>query len=272
MINVIAIKDLLDFIRFKICFSASVLAIVGYLLINSFDNELIFVSLASFLVTAVGYGYNNITDKKEDLINRKKINTFASGYGGLFILAACFLAGAIFSFLISDISFFIYVILSVIGILYSFIRVKQHILVKNLYTSFTVGLLYLFGCFTAYNTITATMLHGYFSVVGFVLIGTLIADLRDLKGDRNAGVKTIPVCIGCAFTKYVIYFLMLADSAYILILGLYQFYIILPFFLLEAFILKLNNYHLSHLCCVYSFVFLAIWLIGVKYILKLVIP
>ncbi|MFH1228846.1 MAG: hypothetical protein V1678_00280 [Candidatus Aenigmatarchaeota archaeon] len=100
----ILFKYLLDFTRPKICVFISSIALCGYLLFNSVGIVMLFTFLASFFGTAGAYCLNNIKDKEEDMINRKKINPFSSNRSGMIITIACFFIGVIFSLFLSPFS------------------------------------------------------------------------------------------------------------------------------------------------------------------------
>ena len=228
----IAINDLLDFIRFRICFSASLSAMIGYLLFNPLDINLIFVFLASFFVFGAIYSYNNITDKKEDLVNRKRINPFVDNKG-LWITIGCFFFGAIFSSFLPTISILFYITLTITGIIYSFFRIKRFFLIKNLYTSLGATQVFLLGA----ANLTIDAISSYFLISALIFIGSLISDLRDYVGDKAANIKTMPVRFGYDVTKKIIYLLLILFSIFVIKTNLYDLFILLPFALLMLFFL-----------------------------------
>ncbi|ODS37220.1 MAG: hypothetical protein A7315_04265 [Candidatus Altiarchaeales archaeon WOR_SM1_79] len=257
--NRIVIKDLLDFVRFRICFTASFLAITGCLLFNPLDIiKLIFISLSSFFVCAGVYSYNRITDKEEDIVNIKKLNPFVYNKG-ILVVVCCFLLGFIFSLFLSAVSIFFYITSTITGLLYSRFRVKRYLLVKNLYTGFGASQVFLLGAASFTNE--AVMYYFLFSTLFF--IGSIISDLRDYKGDKAAGVTTIPVHFGYNLCKKFIYLLLIAFSILILKLNLSELVILLPFVLLMVFFLNRNRVDAAHTSVIASLIFLVIRLVAV---------
>lgn len=257
-LNTNVIKDLLDFMRIRICLTASLLAMIGYLLFNPWGIHLIFISLASFFVCAGVYSYNRITDKKEDIINIKKLNPFVYNKG-ILVVTYCFLIGFIFSLFLPMVSIFFYITSAVTGLVYSHFRVKRHFLVKNLYTGFGATQVFLLGAASFINEVI--LYYFLFSILFFTF--SLISDLRDYKGDKAAGVITMPVRFGYNLCKKFIYFLLITFSVLILTLNLSVLLILLPFVLLTLFFLNRNRADTAHTCGSIFLIFLVVQLVVV---------
>jgi len=253
-----SLNELLEFIRFKICIFAPFLGITGYLLFNSLSTNIIFVALACFFVCIGVYSYNNITDKEEDLINEKPINTFVTSNKGYFVVIISFLCGTFFLFFLSFYSILVYVSSIITGLVYSFFRLKRHLLVKNFYTGFGITQLFLLGAVNGNFSVEIVLYYLLISI--FFFSGTLISDLRDYKGDKYAGIKTLPIFLGYVHVKRIIYILLSILSIIILTSNLYNLFILLPFSLLMIFFLSKNKVNIAHWCGGIPFIFLALWL------------
>ncbi len=258
MISINVTNDLLDFIRFRICFLAPFLAMTGYLLFNPLGIELIFVSLASFFGCVGAYSYNNITDRREDLINRKRTNPFVYNNKGLLITLSCFFLGALFLPFLPAICTFFYITSTLTSVIYSSFRIKRYFLVKNLYTGFGITQVFLLGAAKLNSDVI--LYYFLFSILFF--IGSLISDLRDYRGDKAVGIKTMPIYVGYTATKKFIYFLLIMFLISILTLNLSKLFILLPFALLMLLFLGMNKPDIAHFCGGISFIFLAIMLVS----------
>jgi len=247
------LSDFLEFIRFRICIFVTCIGIIGYLLFNTISMNLVFVVLASFLVTAGAYSFNNITDKKEDLINRKKINPFLINKSGYLISAICFSFGMFFSFFLSVYSIVFCSLGLFVSITYSFFRLKERFLVKNLYTGFGASVVFLAGA----SCISLEIFLYYLIFSLFIFIGSTISDLRDYEGDRLSNIKTLPVYLGYEVCKKIDFVLLSIFSVVILFFS--HFIILLPFSIVMFYFLYKNKPSLAHSCEGFSFIFLVLW-------------
>jgi len=247
------LSDFLEFIRFRICIFLVCIGITGYLLFNSEVMDLIFVIISSFLVTAGAYAYNNTTDSREDLANRKKINPFVMNKWGLFIVSLLFLSGIFFSFFLSPYSIFFCLLGVVVSITYSFFRLKEYFLVKNFYTGFGASIVFLLGA----GNFSINILEYYllFSLLAF--IGSSISDLRDYEGDKLSNIKTVPVYLGYETGKRIDFVLLGIFSLSILFFS--NLVILLPFPLLIFYFLYKNKAKIAHSFLGSSFIFSAFW-------------
>lgn len=250
-----AMRDLAGFIRLKICAFISTIGINGYLLFNPLDERIIFVALASFLIAAGSYSLNNVRDIAEDKINRKGVNPYASGKGGLVIIFACFLLGFMFSLFLSFSSMLFSLIGIVTSIVYSYFKLKRYFLVKNLYTGFVISIVFLVGA----NRIGIDILYYYFLISFFTMILSMISDLRDYRGDKINKFKTLPVTLGYERAKKIVFFLINAFS--VSILFFWSMIILLPFTLAMSYFLHKNNPISAHSVGMYSFIFFTFWLV-----------
>jgi len=92
--------------------------------------------------------------------------------------------------------------------------------------------------------------------------GSILADLRDYKGDKIAGHKTIPIALGCDRSKKIVYYLLFLSSVLILLFKFYNFLIFLPFFILSYLLMTRNRFSDAHIWSGSSLIF-AVVLLGV---------
>lgn len=252
-----SIKDFLEFTRFKLCILCPFLAMSGYLLFNELSANIVFVSLSSFFVCMGAYSINNIVDVKEDFINRKKINPFASKLEGKIISGLAFSLGLYFCSFLSYVSVMFYVIAVFTSITYSVFVLKKYLFMKNLYTGFGVAQVFLIGAFASTSPSQAFLYYAIISL--FILIGSMISDIRDYEGDKASGFKTLPVYLGCGLTKKLILSLILIYM-FIITLAFPEFMILLPFLALKFLFLYKNRISFAHLSGTLAFIFLSVGL------------
>jgi 4-hydroxybenzoate polyprenyltransferase len=243
-------KELFEFIRLKLCIFASFLAMSGYLFFNPLNLNLIFVMIASFFVVMGGYTYNNITDKEEDLINRKKVNKFATNNKSYLIVVFSFLIASFFSLFLSFYSIFFTMLGIISCTIYSLFRIKKYFLLKNIYTGFSVAQVFLLGA----NNITIEIFLHYLLISFFIFISSIISDLRDYKGDKISSIKTLPVFLGYDKTRKIV-FILLVFFSFLIIHS--QFIILLPFSFVVLFFVYKNLPKNAHFLSGISLVFLA---------------
>lgn len=192
------------------------------------------VSLAScaimFLVTFSVYNLNRSTDEDEDAINHSKRYAFTKKYAK--VLMDLSIVTYIAAFLIAGMYGIVAVAITAIplvnGILYSipflpqgfrYRRLKDIPFVKN----FIVGLAWALpvallpvlcaGCPLGEMTIAVGL---FFFLLSF--IDSTVFDIRDVKGDAETGVATIPVILGIPWTRILLSVMNAAGIGIILVL------------------------------------------------------
>lgn len=257
------LKEFLGFIRLKICVFVTCVALSGYLLFNPINGKIFFLVLTVFFASAAGYSLNQITDKKEDLLNNKRINRFASNPGGKMFVAGFFSLNMLFSVLLSLITALIIFSSVFLIAAYSILRVKEIFPLKNLYTALALSLCFLVGA-SAGGFVSFGMLMSYFVVSVFIFAASLISDLRDHKGDKQAGIMTIPAKLGYETGKSIVYFSLALFIASVFILGYKGFYLLLPFLLPAVFFLGKDKPAAAHHYLLMSFILLPFALLAIK--------
>lgn len=184
---------------FKIIFSG--------LLFNIFSLNII---LITFLTIFSTYGLNKLTDINEDAINNpkradtiKKIGVFFK-----FSVAISFILSLILGFLESIMTLPVILLPLFLGMLYSvklnsnLPRLKDITGVKNITValSWSVGTTFLPVIYLSEKEILSIILIFYlFFLKSF--INSIIFDIRDIEGDRESNIRTIPVFLGKDKTK-----------------------------------------------------------------------
>jgi len=249
-------EDFFEFIRLKIAIFTGFFAMSGHLLFNPLSSDLLLAGLSAFLACAGAASYNNITDVKEDAINRKKTNKYAQNPKSRIISASCMIGGLYSAYLFSLTSAMLYTIMMSLLIAYSYFRVKRHILIKNIYTALGNSMIFLVGAGVLYTE----ALVDYAFIAGFVLIGSIISDMRDLEGDKKANIRTLPAVMGYEKTKTLTYILAAAFSMLLAGAGPGELAILLPFTLLMAAMIKIDRIKTAHALVGVPFVLLTLML------------
>lgn len=96
-------------------------------------------------------------------------------------------------------------------------RAKDVLLVKNLYSALLVWSLPLAVIAWAYGgrdlDFWPLFRQTFLGMFVYVMVGEAFWDIRDIEGDRRAGVRTIPVVFGLGATKVYLLALVVADAA-----------------------------------------------------------
>lgn len=250
-------KELPGFIRLRVCLYFVFIALAGYFLFHPPGITAVFVAVSAFFGCAYAYSYNNITDTMEDSINRGKTSAFVSSKAGKRLMIY-FLLPAIFFSLIVSLTSLVFALAGIaMGFIYSRFRLKKYFLAKNVYTAFSVNQAFLVGA-SAGGFLPVETLPYYFMMCILVFVLSVTSDLRDYKGDKMAGVKTLPVRLGYARGRVLVILMMTAFCAINAFSG--KFIIMLPFMSLAAVAVVVNRPGFAHVLGGNSFFFLAFWL------------
>lgn len=215
-----SVREILDFIRFKISFFSLFIGVLGFILANQISHALFLAALSSFCICAGSFAYNNVTDTREDVINRGEINSLAGRKEGMLLIFILFSLGLIFSFFLSRISFFFSITMTFVGVVYSLFRLKRYFLIKNFYIGLCLPILFLIGA----GALNAQIIFYYILLFAFFFAGSLIADLRDCEGDGKTGLATLPVKMGYRKVQVLTAAILAYVSFLIMYLGLRHFF------------------------------------------------
>ncbi|MBN2331160.1 MAG: UbiA family prenyltransferase [Candidatus Aenigmarchaeota archaeon] len=209
--------------------------------------------MTSFLVFAGGYAYNNTRDVEEDLINRKNISPLAPKRKGLVIVTVSLISGIFFSLFLSTYSIVLIATSILTLVVYSFLKLKKYLLLKNVYTAFCIALSFLIGAASS-GLFTLEITIYYCLVVFFLFIGSLISDMRDYEGDKKAGIRTLPVHLGYERTRNMVCALLVVGIPLVLIFS--KFMVFIPVILMTVLAVLKNRPGLAHALGGLSFVLL----------------
>jgi len=169
--------------------------------------------LTVFSGTLFIYTMNRFTDRREDSINNPRRLRYIDRYGkATFIIAAGLYCASLAWLLLTDIPSFLVALLPlVLAVLYSVFRLKRVFLAKNIVVasgalcSVALVLVY-FRDITPYSVMLSL-----FFFLGF-LTNTIIYDIKDIRGDLQYRIATIPAVYGVQVTKILCFALLLSDG------------------------------------------------------------
>lgn len=207
MKNIYVLNRILSFLVYSniyLSFGASIVAIVTlYILDLPFDFQLLFIPFAGGMFI---YNINRYTDKEEDKINVPERTEFAKKYGPYIIGASIILycIALYFAFSRNLTTLFVTLFPVLIGYFYSIKRLKRIFFLKNILVGLSWGITPLLVGFY-YNIFSAEffILATFFAITFF--INTVIFDVKDIIGDLNMKINTIPIRMGLEKTKVICY-------------------------------------------------------------------
>lgn len=258
------LAEFLSFIRVETCFFVTGISIAGYALFNFIDVRILYLFAAIFLGTAASYAYNHVTDRKEDGVNNSRLNYFVVNEApGKVIIAMLFLTGFGLSFALSFASMSLYLLLMLMGVLYSGARIKGIFIAKNVFTGLTIALTFLAGAAASREIGAGAVAHlPFIFIFGFTL--NLLGDIRGCEGDRTAKVRTIPLVFGVGAAKGIVYAMSALFSAAVLLLGYASLYALVPFMLMVSFFLRMDDHKKTRLSMLASFIFFQVFAIAMN--------
>ncbi|MFH1824458.1 MAG: UbiA family prenyltransferase [Candidatus Firestonebacteria bacterium] len=159
----------------------------------------------TFSVLFLIYAYNRIADIKEDKISASERLTFIKKIKSINVYAAIvlFIISCALIFLTGNLTALsLYLLTGFIGINYSkkilFIpKIKNILLIKNI----SIGVMFALSVIAVpFLLVGADMTGVFYLLLAYlflrVFINTIYFDIRDIAGDKTAGVLTIPIKIG----------------------------------------------------------------------------
>jgi 4-hydroxybenzoate polyprenyltransferase len=160
---------------------------------------LFIVFTATFLV----YSVNRATDVQEDELNVPGRTAFTKSYGRVCVAVGVLLYGlAVGVAVVREIPRAEFLVLPVgAAVLYSMARLKRVLLVKNLLVGIAWGTIPL-GVGVYYDILPSVEILGlgtFFAIMLTVAAG--VFDIKDIEGDRRAGVRTVPIRFGVRTTR-----------------------------------------------------------------------
>lgn len=166
--------------------------------------------LSAYLLTFTVYSVDKLSNIKEDSINLTKRADFIGRHKRIITYATAFsyATALTLSFLKNLLTIFVILFPICMGLVYSIkisnFRLKDILAVKNITIAISWAVM---GTFLPISVSSKSFmliaLVFYFIFIKCV-VNTVIFDIRDIKGDRISGVKTIPVFLGRNKTKILL--------------------------------------------------------------------
>ncbi len=193
----------MGYLRIKIGLSAAAISVLGYTLAGGAPAQLPTVFLSAFLFIISIYSFNTHTDTVEDYANRRGINSYATSKSGVLVSAACAIAAACMAGALGMLPLLLLLGGGAIGFMYSVLGWKRILHLKNM--SIAVGFLldFLYGVFSGgpLSTAVAAVAIAVFAIIFGM---SVLADMRDVHGDRLAGVRTYAALFGIGRARPVV--------------------------------------------------------------------
>jgi 4-hydroxybenzoate polyprenyltransferase len=223
-----SIEKFLDFLVYSniyLAFGATCFAYTAFLFFEATPD--LYILLIVFLLTFSMYNINRLTDIKEDTINVPKRAHLINKYKKIliYLIPMLLFVSIIISFYknVLDIIFIIFIL----SLLYSvkwipkkiskrYRRFKDILLVKNIVISITWSVATVLIVSKYLDLFNYVVL--FFSIFVFLklVINTIFFDMRDIKGDKKSGIKTIPMVFGINKTKILLHGLNITSGLFIL--------------------------------------------------------
>jgi 4-hydroxybenzoate polyprenyltransferase len=258
------LRELRKFVRIETCLVVSCITLSGYMLFNTYSPELLFLMLAVFFGCGASYGYNQLTDKKEDAVNNKRLNMFVTSKWGNYVIMGCTSIGFLSALALPLISLMIYLICMFAGFAYSFFRIKRFFLMKNIYSGTFIAAPFLIGSTTG-NEFAIGMIPYFLLILLVGFTSNLIGDVRGYRGDMLAELRTMPTVIGIRTSKGLIHFNLIMFSFVVLALGYVTMIPMIPFLGAVLFFLNRDNHIMvrSSMASTFFVMILAVFLLEV---------
>jgi len=168
----------------------------------SFDPVALFIV---FAVTMFVYSFNRITDIAEDTQNIPGRASFIRRYGkALLAIGTALYLVATGVAIARDIPYAPGMLIPMlVAVLYSVVGLKRVLLVKNLLVGLSWGLIPL-GVGVYYDQLgSVDVLFMAAFVTTMITIAAAIFDIKDIEGDSEAGIDTLPVRYSAARTRQI---------------------------------------------------------------------
>jgi 4-hydroxybenzoate polyprenyltransferase len=156
-----------------------------------------------FAVTLFVYSFNRLSDYTEDKQNVPTRATFISRYGRPLLA----LGGGLYAVAVA-VAVWLRIpgapalgIPIVVAVLYSTVGLKRILLVKNLLVGVSWGLIPI-GVGVYYGQLASFDVQFFAAFTTVVLtIAAVVFDIKDIEGDSEQGIKTVPVLLGAKRTR-----------------------------------------------------------------------
>jgi len=213
------------------------------------DWRLSLVLVANWLAVGFAFMFNDIEDAADDALDPAKVNRNPVSAGQITPIRAYIvtffvaLAASVLYFLLGMIPFFLGMGCLFLGVLYSWkkIRLKSFPVLDLVSHVLMLAGLQLLCAYTIFSPITGTRWIAPFVVVVAVsMYGELYNEVRDLEGDRKAGINHTAALVGVR-TAHILMVVVLIIAAlafmYTIIVGLIPWWLLIVLGVLGAILL-----------------------------------
>jgi 4-hydroxybenzoate polyprenyltransferase len=193
-----------------LAFDGPLVVFFGYMLYGITAN--LTILLASFLGVFSIYTLNKATDKKEDRVNRpdqpKRSTTYYVAVSLVTMISSLILGASVSLF-----AFLILLTPTMVGVLYSvrvsprLPRLKEIVGAKSLLVAFSWSLYGAFLPLALRGSDFPNIALVFTYIFTQVIINTILFDFFDIKGDRESGIRTLPIVFGTEKTKKMLFFI-----------------------------------------------------------------
>ncbi len=245
------LKDYLETGRVDLAIEAVSFILLGLTYIEMLPpaDKIIAMMVSIFFTTLGVYAFNNVTDYKEDLINKPRSAIIAETISKQNILIyslTCKLVAMISALFISWAVFAVVSIIILGSIFYSYKpasgggRLKDIFIIKNL----TIALLWSFVPLIPLLAYGFAVPKEFLVVIFFVFISGFISsitsDLKDMEGDNKAGVKTFSTEYG---ENVTLIFLNIINTIGLMVIVYGWFFLSLKIYLFLLPLLCISRYY-----------------------------
>lgn len=186
--------------------------------------------LTAYLFTYASYTLNRKKEWQQDLISfpeRTQYILRRAHYINI-IITACYVTAFVIAFLTSLIFFAALLIPLILSYLYNvgskrFVpiigvsRIKEKLLVKNIVVSAGWGLAAFLTLIYYSGPFSATVLAVFAFITFRLFVNTVFCDIRDVKGDADTGIKTLPIVLGVRRTRFLLIIINTLSGLFVLL-------------------------------------------------------
>lgn len=194
--------------------------------------------LIGFAVPFLVYNVDRFTDRDEDAENMPERTRFVRAYGLYFtaVSVLLYLTSLLIALNKNILTFGVILLPVVIGVTYSQLDIKNILFVKNAVVGLSWGAAPLMvGAYFSHIFSFEVLFMAAFITVS-IFRSAMVYDIKDIAGDREEGVKTVPNTFGVTTTKHIAYgidTLLIAIELSLMTLGYLSsaFLVLIPFHL-----------------------------------------
>lgn len=193
-----------------IVYGFAIASLGTYFIANGFQIPDVFIILkitaSTYLLALATYLYNDLTDLKIDKENQTETSAKKAEYSRvLYTTVAFFVLGVGLAFWVNPFVGYSSLAFCGLAIAYSHpvTHLKDMFVIKTFVTALGGFIASIMGAFAAEN-VTSLTLASSTIVFLFYFVNGPLNDIRDVKGDKSGGRRTIPIVIGVKNSFYLI--------------------------------------------------------------------